>query len=152
MWFVHEQPVCCYTSTQIKEVHHPSQASWKRFLKIASFVVLNPTHFRTCHDMFQILGPVFSFIWKLNINNWKHQQFINSLSLSLCACGGNVILFQVKQQKIMVQRRIRDKKNKTRMVDSDKIAAHTTGRIGINIPREKNSTDNILKQTWICEL
>lgn len=58
-----------------------------------------------------------------------------------------MILFQVKQQKIMVQRQIRDKKNKTRMVDSDKIAAHTTGRIGINIPREKNSTDNILKQT-----
>lgn len=56
-----------------------------------------------------------------------------------------MILFRVKQQKIMVQ--IRDKKNKTRMVDSDKIAAHTTGRIGINIPREKKSTDNKLKQT-----
>lgn len=53
MWFIREQPAASDTIAQIKEIHHPTQASWK-VLYILSFSVLKPIHLNTCYYKYNI--------------------------------------------------------------------------------------------------
>ena len=46
MWFICEQPVSCHSTTHIKQVHHSSQASWKRTLNVVIFSLVKPIHLK----------------------------------------------------------------------------------------------------------